>query len=297
MYRRNLDIAVAAIVAILGGLAAAAKLPGTATIPLGIGLFFAPGYLWSEAIISQRLTGFERALASAGMAFIFPILGGFLFYGLHIQLFKSAWIGLLVVLTLLGVVAVAIQRLRGAPVDQRRQQYQRQQQGNQPARPGGRLSVLHAFIFGLAAVIGLGAVAFSVKSAEAQKFHGFTMFSMPTIVPGKQSYVGNANSAGNPAADTSKATQATLMATNDEGVTEQYRVILTKTVTFPNPKGPSKKTVTTSTWNFTLANGQTWQTTIPYAQTANTTQVYQLVANLYLLPDVKTPYRTVNNGQ
>ncbi len=291
MYRRNLDIAVAAIIAILGGLAAAAKLPGTITIPLGVGLFFAPGYLWSEAIITQRLSGVERTLTSVGMAFIFPILGGFLFFALKIPLLKSAWIGLLVVLTLLGVVAVAIQRLREAPVDQRQQQYQRQQQRNQPARPSGAVSAVHAFIFGLAAVVGLGAVAFSVKNAEAQKFPGATDFSMTQIVPGAQSFVGSAAAAGNPQADASKATQAHLLVTNHQGVTEQYRVTLTKTVTIPNPKGPSKKTVTTSTWNFTLADGQTWQNTIPYSLT------YKLVADLYMPPTSKAPYLTTDNGQ
>src|SRR6201986_5108122 len=127
MYRnRNLDIAIAAVIAILGGLAAAKDLSGAITIPLGIGLFFAPGYLWSEAILNQWLPGLERALTSVGMALVFPILGGFLFFGLHIPLFRSSWIGLLVVLTLLGVVAVAVQRLRQPPAVRR------------PPRPGGQ---------------------------------------------------------------------------------------------------------------------------------------------------------------
>src|ERR1700742_411085 len=152
MYRnRNLDVAIAAIVAILGGLAAAKHLPGQVTIPLGVGLFFAPGYLWSEAILTQRLPGLERTLTTLGMALIFPILGGFLFYGLHIPLFKSSWIGLLVVLTLLGVVAVAVQRLRDVPVDERQQQRRPSQQS--PRRNG---LVLHSFIFGLAGVIAIG---------------------------------------------------------------------------------------------------------------------------------------------
>src|SRR5487761_357902 len=118
MYRnRNLDIAIAAVIAILGGLAAA-----------------------------QRLPGLERALTTLGMALIFPILGGFLFYGLHIPLFKSSWIGLLVVLTLLGVVAVAGQRLREVPVGQPPQPGRSQQ----PPRQSGSVA-LNSFIFGLAA--------------------------------------------------------------------------------------------------------------------------------------------------
>lgn len=281
MYRRNLDIAVAAIIAILGGLAAAAKLPGTFTIPLGVGLFFAPGYLWSEAILSQRLSGVERVMTSAGLAFIFPILGGFLFYGLKIPLLKSAWVGLLVVLTLLGVVAVAVQRLRAAPVDPRQQQQRQQQQRrNQRAPQGGRLSVVQVGIFGLAAVIGLGSVAFSVKNAEAQKFPGQTDLGMTAIDPNAQSYVGSAVSAGNPAAMYNTATQGHLNVMNREGVTEQYRVTLTL----------SEKKPVTKTWNFVLADNQTWQVTIPY------TVAYKMVAAVYILPNTTTPYATTNNG-
>ena len=98
--------------ALAGGAAFAAHLPGAVQVVLGVALFFAPGYLWSEAILSQRLPPTERLLTSAGMSLILPILGGFLFYALHIPLFRVAWVGLLVVLTLLGVVAVAVQRLR-----------------------------------------------------------------------------------------------------------------------------------------------------------------------------------------
>src|SRR5580692_4367342 len=101
MYRnRNLDIFITAGVALLGGAAFVAKVPGPVQVVLGVALFFAPGYLWSEAILSQRLPGAERVLTTAGMTLILPILGGFLFYGLGISLKSPAWVGLLVVLTL-----------------------------------------------------------------------------------------------------------------------------------------------------------------------------------------------------
>src|SRR6185437_9017734 len=283
MYRtRNLDIAIAAILAILGGLAAAKNMPGQVTIPLGTALFFAPGYLWSEAILSQRLPGIERAMTTVGMAFIFPILGGFLFYGLHIPLFKSSWVGLLVVLTLLGVVAVAIQRLRGVPVD-RPQQPRRTQA---PPRQGGPV-VLHSFIFGLAAVVGLGAVAFSVKNAEAQKFPGYTRLSMTQVVDNTAAR-NAANLSDNPTAQAAeqqaanslqpKATKAHLVVSNHQGVPEQYLLKLLQ------------KGKVTNTWNITLDNGQTWQKTIAY--TVN----YSMLADLYLLPNTSTPAHYVNNG-
>ena len=70
---------------------------------------------------------------------------------------------------------------------------------------------MHACLFGLAALIGIGSVAFSVKNADAQKFPGYTMLSMTQIVPGAQSFVGaSQNSAGNPQASADNATQAHL---------------------------------------------------------------------------------------
>lgn len=285
MYRnrnRNLDIAIAAIVAILGGLAAAKHLPGQVTIPLGVALFFAPGYLWSEAILSMRLPGIERVMTTVGMALIFPILGGFLFYGLHIPLFKSSWIGLLVVLTLLGVVAVAIQRLREVPADQPQQPRRSQQ----PPRQSGSV-VLHSFIFGLAALIGIGAVAYSVKSAEAQKFPGYTALSL-TGVAANTAVQNTADLSDNPAAQAAeqeaangrqpKATQAHLVVTNHQGVPEQYKLKLLE------------KGKVTNTWNITLNDGQTWHKTIAY------TTNYSLVANLYLLPDDTKVFHCVDNG-
>jgi hypothetical protein len=283
MYRnRNIDIAIAAIVAILGGLAAAKHLSGQVTIPLGTALFFAPGYLWSEAILSQRLPGIERAMTTVGMALIFPILGGFLFYGLHIPLFKSSWVGLLVVLTLLGVVAVAIQRLREVPAGQPQQPGRNQP----PPRQGGSV-VLHSFIFGLAAVIGIGTVAFSVKNADAQKFPGYTMLSMTAIVNNSAAQnaaiLSNnpvAQAAAAQAADNAQkhATQAHLLVTNHQGVPEQYQLKLLQ------------KGKVTNTWPITLNDGQTWQKTI--AWTTN----YSMLADLYLLPNTSAPFHYVNNG-
>ncbi|HEY1670769.1 MAG TPA: hypothetical protein VGG54_34150 [Trebonia sp.] len=282
MYRRNLDIAIAATIAILGGLAAAKHLPGQVTIPLGVGLFFAPGYLWSEAILTQRLPGLERTLTTLGMALILPILGGFLFYGLHIPLFRSSWIGLLVVLTLLGVVAIAVQRLRDVPVDERQQRRPSQQA---PRRNG---LVLHSFIFGLAGVIAIGSVAYSVKSAEAEKFPGYTMLWMTPVVDNSAAQ-NTAILSNNPTAQAQaandedtlqqKATQGHLGVTNHQGVPEQYELKL-----LVNGK-------LTGNWSITLNDGQSWQKTIVW-HTTN----YAMLADLYLLPNTTTPFHYVNNG-
>lgn len=294
MYRtKNLDIVIATIVAVLGGLAAAKHLPGQITIPLGVGLFFAPGYLWSEAILSHRIPGFERAMFSAGMALIFPILGGFLFYGLHIPLKQTAWIGLLVVLTLLGVVATAIQRLREVPDDQGQWQGRGQQPrgGQQPPRQGGSVAV-NSFVYGLAAVVAIGAIGYSVKSAETQKFPGYTALSMTPVVDNplaqNLALLSNNIAAQQQAALAEndlqgKATQAHLVVTNHQGTPEQYQLKLLK-----NAKGIGN-------WSITLNDGQSWQKTIAWSNFGDA-KPYALIADLYQLPNTSTPIRFVNNG-
>jgi hypothetical protein len=258
MYRRNLDIFIAGGLALLGGAAYEAHVPGPVQVVLGIALFFAPGYLWSEAILSQRLTGVERVMTSAGMSLILPILGGFLFYGLRISLFRSAWVGLLVVLSLLGVVAVAIVRLREQPAPPEAQPGPAAGQ-----RPGGnRRALPHVIIYGAAALVALGSVAFSVHSAQNQKFPGRTMFWLQP------------DTAAN-------AVKASLGATNYQGVTEQYEVKLLE------------KNKVIYSHAFTLANGQTWQIPVKYTTASGDS----LVANLYLLPDTSKPYLTTDNGQ
>ena len=292
MYRhRNLDIVIATIVAILGGLAAAKHLPGQITIPLGIGLFFAPGYLWSEAILSHRLPGFERAMWSAGMALIFPILGGFLFYGLHIPLKQTAWIGLLVVLTLLGVVATAIQRLRGAPDDEWEEQQSRGAQRPAPRQGGGPVG-LNSFVYGLAAVVAIGAIGYSVKSAETQKFPGHTALSMTPVVynPAAQNLalLSNNTKAQQQAAMAQndlqgKATQAHILVTNYQGTPEQYEMKLLK----------NAKVI--ANWQITLNDGQSWQKTIAWSNFGDT-KPFALLADLYQLPNTSTPFLYTNNG-
>ena len=293
MYRnRNLDIVIATIVAILGGLAAAKHMPGQVTIPLGIGLFFAPGYLWSEAILSHRIPGFERAMFSAGMALIFPILGGFLFYGLHIPLKQTAWIGLLVVLTLLGVVATAIQRLRGAS-DNQWEQEQEQRGGRRPAqRTGGGSVALNSFVYGLAAVVAIGAIGYSVKSAETQKFPPYTALSMTPIVDNtaaqntaelSNNLKAQATAANAENSLQAAATKAHLLVTNHQQAPEQYVLKLLQ-----NGK-------VTNTWNITLADGQSWQTTIAWSN-INAKKPIAMLADLYLPPNTSTPLHYTTNG-
>jgi len=229
MYRRHLDILIAGATALAGGAAYAAHLSSTVQIVLGVALFFAPGYLWSEAILSHRLPPTERLLTTAGLSLILPILGGFLFYALRIPLLRPDWVGLLVVLTLLGVVAVAVQRLREVPPDPRLDP--NAQRRSQPAAKGG-MTAFNAFIWAAAGAVAIGSVAFSVKNAEAQKYPGYTQLWLTSLQSNPQ--------------------KASLGVTNHQGVAEQYQLKLLT------------KGKVAATWNFTLSDGESWGHTVAY---------------------------------
>ena len=245
MYRRHLDILLAGVTALAGGAAFAAHLPSAVQVVLGVALFFAPGYLWSEAILSHRLPPTERLLTTAGLSLILPILGGFLFFALKIPLFRSAWVGMLVVLTLLGVVAVAVQRLREVPVDPRLDP--NAQRRSQPAAKGG-MTAFNAFIWAVAGVVAIGSVAFSVKNAEAQKYPGYTTLWLTRLSNDPQ--------------------KASLGVTNHQGVAEQYQL---KFLT---------KGKVTATWNFTLSDGGSWGHTVAYTMAYSVAANLYLMPNV-----------------
>jgi hypothetical protein len=253
MYRNrgNLDLLVAGGIGLLGGAAYAAHAPGVFRVILGVALFFAPGYLWSEALLSQRLPAVERVMISLTMAFILPILGGFLLLALRISLFRPAWVAVLVVFTLLGVVAALIPRLRAGPPDP------------PDARPGraARIKVptTNVLVYGLAAVVALGSVAFSVRSAGDQKSAGYTILGLTKL-------------ADSPA-------KANLDVISHEGNPQLYELQLVERGTVIH------------TWTFTLSNGQAWDHVIGY------TMLYSIKANLYKMPDVTTVYDWTGNGE
>jgi hypothetical protein len=193
-YRSSLDLVAAAGVALLASAAVAAHLPTAVTVILGIGLFFAPGYVWSEVILSHRLPGVERVAVAAGVSLMVPILGGFILYGAGIPLHRPAWVGILAAATIIGVVVAAIARRRAGPQDR-------------PRRASGRgLPVLHVFVFAAAAVVAIGAIGLSVVSAEAQKYPGYTDLWMTPIKK--------------------EPSKASLGVMNEQGGTTRYRLKL-----------------------------------------------------------------------
>jgi hypothetical protein len=131
------------------------------------------------------------------------------------------------------------------------------------------LSPMNLTVYGLAVLVGLGAVAFSVKNAEAEKEPGYTTLSMSQV--------------------RGSTTKGDLYVANYQGTTEKYTLKLLRTTT----KGKVKTTKTT-TYNITLNNGESWDRTIAYSAAPETPVI---TANLYLLPDTTKVYRTADNGE
>jgi hypothetical protein len=247
MNRKNLDLVIAAVIAVLGCVAAAVHAPTALTIVLGAGLIAVPGYLWSEVLLKRGAPVFERVMIGTGLALMLPIFGGLGLYAVGISLHPTAWLGLLAGGTIVGVAVLAILR-----------------RNSEPSEPGTRakmrikLPVRHALIYGAAAVFAVATIVIAVISSNNQSQPGYTQLWMSQV---KNEAV------------------ASLGVNNQQGGTVVYRLQLLK------------KGRVSATWNLTLTNGQTWQRDIPY------TSKYSLAANLYRLPNLSDPYRTVGNNQ
>jgi hypothetical protein len=114
------------------------------------------------------------------------------------------------------------------------------------------------FAFGAAVVIAAGSVTLAVLSANAEKYPGYTQLWMSPVV--------------------NSPLEAHLGIANQQGSTLAYRLVLLR------------KGKVSAAWNLTLTNGHSWQCTIPY------TTRYSIVADLYRIPDIQQPYRSVDNG-
>jgi Protein of unknown function (DUF1616) len=225
MTRRDADIGITAAVAALGYVAIAVGAPVAVTAVLGLALFVAPGYLLTEVLFNTRLTGLERVVVVAVLAFCVPILGGVTLYAAGIPLHRSAWLGLLAGSTLVGDAVLIGCRLA------------RHRRGPQPspdpaAQPGRQLRRLPAgkvAAFAIAIVIAITAVGVARIGAARQHYPGFTQLWLTHR--------------------DKSAPIVNLGVGNHEGRTIRYRLILLR------------NGHVAATWNLTLADNHTWEST------------------------------------
>jgi hypothetical protein len=193
MLRRQADVWVIAVVAVLGWYVAVRGAPAAAMIVIGIALLAAPGYLLAELLLASRITGLERVVVATGLALAVPVLGGLVLAAAKLPLHRAAWLGLLIVVTLVCDVALLVRRGAGraAPF----------------AWPTGwRLAPWHTAAFCAAVLIAAGGLGLARYGAKIQPEPGFTQLWL------------------SPRSET--APTASLGVTNDEGHTTSYRLVL-----------------------------------------------------------------------
>ena len=195
MRRNYADVVIAGAVAILGCIAIYEHLPAPVVIILGLGLFVAPGYVWSEVLLSASVRGLERVAVMIGLALMVPVLGGLVLYVARIPLHRATWVGLLAVVTVTGTMVVLAIRPRPDEPRARGEQAERK-----------RWRAWHVVNFCAASMIAAVAVGLAVYSANVQKYPGYTQLWLSPV--------------------RSDPVTATLGVTNQQGTTTQYRLVL-----------------------------------------------------------------------
>lgn len=283
MRRRNLDLAAAAIVAIVTSAAAIAGAPNAVMVVPGLALFVVPGVLWTDVLLGQRVRGLARAACAGTLMLALPVLGGLPLYAAGVALSRLAWVGLLTEATLIAVIVLFFRR-RTAPepgIDPERGEEEQVADDRDAATRRGRfvagelvvlvdprttgersapgqrprISRWNLAAFGLAAVVAAGGVGFAYAGAARQHYPGFTQLSL-------------VDRHGTPAA-------AAVGVTNQLDGPARFRLIVLR------------KGAPPVRWDLDLANGRTWQHMVPFDGSTTMT------ANLYRLPDVTHPYRHV----
>ena len=194
MHRKRLAVIVAAAATVIPLVALIAGLPSPLMVPLGIALFVAPGFVWSEVLLTPSVSSLARVAVVAALAMILPTLGGLALYATGVVLHRGAWVALLAGLSIAGVVTLMAQR-----------------GGDDAAESGSHsswrhLPLRHVVTFALAALVAMGAVAVAILGANIQKYPGFTQMWMSPSDRG--------------------SVTASLGVTNRQGSTTRYRLVL-----------------------------------------------------------------------
>jgi hypothetical protein len=193
--RGEVDLAIAAAVAVLACVLALTGAPAALTAITGMALVAAPGYLLSKLLLGPAAAAMDRVLAGAALALSVPVLGGLALQAAGVPLHKPAWLALLAGLTLAAGVASLVRSRRGRPP------------GGPPGAPGGRR--LHpgpVVALAAALVIAGGGLVLARLSDARQHYPGFTQLWLVHRDP--------------------RAATANLGVGNHEGGTVRYLVVL-----------------------------------------------------------------------
>jgi uncharacterized membrane protein len=278
MRHRNLDLLFAITIAVLNIVLALLPvhekiIQGIIALPL---VFIVPGYMLAEAVFqkhllekmkmplsifrpgtTQPLNTLEYFTLSIGLSITCDILGGFLLNLFPIGLTTTSWLTFFGIFTLLLALVVVLQRL------QQRQNWQ----SSSPRFSRIQLSLSQLLLFGLAGIIVVFSILFSIRSATQQPYPGFTQLWLL------------------PPAQRESSCVVQLGVQNFEGTDVTYRVTM-------QVNGVSRVT-----WvPVALAPQQTWNRSIPIAfdSTTKIPSKFVVEVQLYRMNNPTVVYRHVH---
>lgn len=281
-------LALTAAVAVCSFLSTVLSAPTPVMVIFAFALLASLGYVWIEVILRGRAPTLDLVSIAVGLILAIPVIGGVVFQEAGISLRPVTWSLLFAGITLAGDAVLAFRyhgEARGGQYDRddpfpakpiepdylRRTRPDLRSSWDQTAapspqaaqhtigrppreKPWRRVSPWQVGACGLAVLITGGAIWFAQAGAASQQYPGFTELWLTD-----QTYSTSTNNLG---------------VINHEGKTESYKLIVLV-------KGHAS-----TVWSMTLGPGQTWQRTFKIGAATR--------ANLYLLPDLKSPYRYVD---
>jgi hypothetical protein len=275
-----------ALVAICSFTATALRAPTAVMATFAFAMLGCLGYVLVEVILRGRARTLELTVVAIGLVFAVLVIGGVALDAAGIPLHPVAWSALLAGLTLVGDLVLLLRRRGDALEDSARyesppelddfapptrperlaslaaksQTIPRGDNGESVTSRSGsgrrRISRSHAVLYGLALIIAASALWMAQSGAATQQYGGYTELWLTKQPHSTKLY--------------------NLGVSDQEGKTEEYRLVLSRT---------KKKN---ETWEISLSSGESWQRAVAVTDAA--------AANLYLLPDVSRPYRTVHTA-
>jgi hypothetical protein len=194
MRSSQADVVVTAAVAVLAIDTAVAPSPVWATAVVGFALFVSCGYLLGQVLFGSRISGLERVVVCGGLALAVPVLGGLVLYFSGVLLNRTAWLVLMVGITLVCDVVLYVCRRAGLA------------EPFEMPHVTWRGSPLHVVAFGVAVLLVAGALAVAEEGVAHQSKPRFTQLWL------------------SPQRD--DASVGNLGVTNDQGAATQYRLVL-----------------------------------------------------------------------
>ena len=265
------------VIAPISPLLIVAHAPMPLTAVCALLLLACVGYVWTHVLLRTRTSALELLMVGGGLTIAVPIIGGVVMQGIGIRLDPISWSCLFAAVALVGDLVLLFRPSPGTEYIDHAYSYSRPELkltrpdlrftpqsrvGNGPhldvqrrdSPKRNRFSMGQVIACGIAGCITVGAVWLAVTGADSQKYPAYTQLWL--------------------ASTSSTSNMDYVGISNQDGKSETYQLVILQ-----NNKVSASQILS-------LGPGQKWQRVVPVGEDTR--------ANLYLLPNLKTPYRFVD---